>query len=943
MNDQRPRASSFSPHPLALLAAALAVGILITHFLAIPLGFLLTCATISTVLAVWMVAKQHMAPAALLVLLATLIAGATLETIEKRSTRADRIKRLLESGIVAAGDPVELTGVLERPPEVAPESFYLTLRVEKLRSRNVEREASGVVELLAPVRDLLVGNEYESLDLRYGARLRLMTSLERADNFRNPGVSSFTEYLDRKGYDATGILKSPLLVERLDDERVFLPLAWLYDWRRRLEAEMKARFSSETAGVLDAALLGNRYGLSHTAAQRFREGGTFHVLVISGLHISFIGGVVLLIAQRATKNRLGQFVCSAIALWSYALAVGAESSVVRAALMFSLVALAPVLARRASSLNALGGTALLLLLWRPSDLFDPSFQLTFLSVLAIVVIAVPLLGKLARIGEWQVTRETPYPPTCAAWLRSVCEVLYWSERKWRSEMVNANCAYQLCKAPLALRLERSHLQKPLRYAAAAVIVSASVQVGLLPVLILYFHRLSPASIVLNIFVGLLLALLGALALCALVVAQINPLLGAPLVALANAVNWLMVHSVDLFARFGVASLRLPEYTGWPAAVYGLYYLPLAFLVLVLASWNPLSAPFAFRGRRRLKATATAMSIALQLALLVVLVVHPWSARRPDGRLRIDFLDVGQGDAALVTMPDGTTLLIDGGGRPSFRRPKASSGIELAATPADDDSEPAFERDSRSIGEAVVSEYLWWRGLSRVDYILATHADADHIDGLNDVARNFKVRTAFVARRPEADPEYTIFAETLAEQKIPLSVIGAGDVLNFGGLSGEVTATVLWPALATDKTARSGNNDSVVLRLQYGERAILMTGDVEQEGEAAILAPQSELRSEVVKVAHHGSKTSSTNTFVDATSPRFAVISVGLTSIFGHPNKEVVERWQASGAKVMTTGRRGTITVSTDGKDLRVESFIRDGIPGNENLSRKDAKAQRRKA
>jgi len=281
------------------------------------------------------------------------------------------------------------------------------------------------------------------------------------------------------------------------------------------------------------------------------------------------------------------------------------------------------------------------------------------------------------------------------------------------------------------------------------------------------------------------------------------------------------------------------------------------------------------------------------------------------------LDVGQGDAALVTMPDGTTLLIDGGGRPNFRGRKANEEAESGAAFSDEEFAEVFERDARSIGEAVVCEYLWWRGLDRVDYILATHADADHIDGLNEVARNFKVRTAFVARTPGADPEYAKFAETLREKKIPLSLIGAGDVLRFGG----VTATALWPALSADRNAPSRNNDSIVLRLQYGDRTVLMTGDLEKEGEAAILGANNDIHSDIVKVPHHGSKTSSTSAFVSAARPHLAVISVGLTSMFGHPNKEVVERWQTSGAEVMTTGRRGTITVSTDGKDLRVETFI----------------------
>jgi competence protein ComEC len=909
-----PHNQSFAPHPLALLAAALVVGILVAHFLSLPLVVLLVCTAGASLLVIWTVRINRMAAASTCLILATLLAGATLETIERRPA-PDGIKRLLDEGVIASGDPVELTGVLERPPETAPESFYLTLRVERVRFKQIERDASGVIELTAPTHDQAFRNEYDSLELRYGARIRVMTSLERADTFRDPGVSSFTEYLERKHYDAAGVIKSPLLVERLDDQRVFVPLAWLYNWRQKLETEMKTRFSTETAGVLDAALLGNRYNLSHSAADRFREGGTFHVLVISGLHISFIGGLVFLIARRITKKRLWQFALSTIVLWSYAVAVGGQASVVRAALMFTLVALAPVVSRRASSLNSLGGAALLLLVWRPSDLFDPSFQLTFLSVLVIVVLAWPLLQKMAATGAWRPSQETPHPPTCARWLRALCETLFWSEREWQQEIAGANYSYKLFKAPLAAGLERYHIQRPLRYAAGAVVVSASVQLGLLPLLVIYFHRLSLAAVVLNIGVGLLMALLGMISVAAIVVAHISSTLAAPLIVFANGVNWLMTHSVDPFSRAGVASLRLPEYSGWAAAVYGLYYVPLALLALALARWNPLSPAIkAGNGRRK---NATRIAAVLQLIFLIVIVIHPLSVGRPDGKLRVDFLDVGQGDSALVTMPDGTTLLIDGGGRPSFRERKRNSEEDPGAQ--SDEEEQAFERDTRSIGDAVVSEYLWWRGLDRVDYILATHADADHIDGLNDVARNFKVRAAFVARTPRNDPEYEKFAETLHARSIRLNVIGAGDILRFG----DVTATVYWPRPSADSNAPSRNNDSIVFRLQFGERTILMTGDVEKEGEAAMLNAKGDLRSDVVKVAHHGSRTSSTESFVAATHPRLAVISVGLTSIFGHPNKEVVERWRASDAEVLTTGRRGTITVTTDGRNLKVDSFVRE--------------------
>jgi competence protein ComEC len=113
----------------------------------------------------------------------------------------------------------------------------------------------------------------------------------------------------------------------------------------------------------------------------------------------------------------------------------------------------------------------------------------------------------------------------------------------------------------------------------------------------------------------------------------------------------------------------------------------------------------------------------------------------------------------------------------------------------------------------------------------------------------------------------------------------------------------------------------VLRFQYGERTILLTGDIERAAEAAMLSRQEDLRADVVKVAHHGSKTSSTDSFVVATHPRFAIISVGQTSIFGHPHREVVERWQTGGAEVLTTGKSGTITVTTNGQDLQLGTFV----------------------
>ena len=877
-----PHGSLFSQHPLTQLAVAFSAGVCAAHYFSWRLSVALVLGAVCSALAVGLVLKKRMQTAGLMLLSAMCCAGVTLALLERRVDESGELKKFVDG---SANKSVTLTGVLDGPPEFARDRLYITVCVERVDN---EAMANGRVSLLAPLRNAATVEAYKALQLRYGARVRVRTSLDRTGNYRNPGVSPLHEYLDRRGFDATGIVKGPGAIARLEDTPVFPLLGQLYQWRETLQREIDARFAPETAGVLDAALLGNRYNLSQSASERFREGGTFHVLVISGLHISFIGGLVFLVVRRFTKRRLVQFVLPAIIVWSYSIAVGAEASVVRAALMFTFAGLATIVFRQATSLNALGAAALILLVQSPKEIFDPSFQLTCLSVLAIVAIAWPLLLKLSAIGAWHPTRSTPYPPACSLALKTFCEILFWSERNWQQQIERTPYDYRLFKAEAAAWLERYHVQRCLRYVFGAVLVSASVQVVLLPLMIVYFHRLSLASLLLNIVVSVLLAALVAVALVALLLSQITAALSVPLFKLADAINWLMVHSVDPFSSFDLAALRLPEYSGPAAFLYAVYYLPLLLLLFALSHWRPL----ALLKERRCKLHRFVLSTSiLQVLLTAVLILHPLSSGRADGLLRVDFLDVGQGDSAFITMPDGTTLLVDGGGNTT--------------------------EAGRRIGETVVSEYLWWRGLSQVDYVLATHADADHIDGLNDVLKNFNVRSALIARRPANDPEFSKFSQTLTQTNTHAEVIQAGDVIHFGA----VEVSVLWPPAAGEL---STNNDSIVLRLKFGEHLILLTGDIEKSTERALVESQHDLNATVVKVPHHGSKTSSTAGFVGATNPNLAIVSVGRHSMFGHPHQEVVQRWQANGATVLTTGESGTITITTDGRELSLKRLIETG-------------------
>src|SRR5439155_4580504 len=229
-----------------VIAATLAAGILISHYLAIQsaafIAFTLAAGLVLTLTSAWLISNKKLAWATVLTITAFLFARFTVASIYGQSMAASRIARLYDEGIIRPTDPVELADVLHGQPESASLSFYLKLRSEKIRFKGSERDASGTVLFLVHVRDQQVQHEYDSLELRHGARVRVITALDREENFRNPGVLPFTEYLERNGYDATGMIKSPLLIDRLNDQHGFPPLAWLYEWRECLQREFNAMF-----------------------------------------------------------------------------------------------------------------------------------------------------------------------------------------------------------------------------------------------------------------------------------------------------------------------------------------------------------------------------------------------------------------------------------------------------------------------------------------------------------------------------------------------------------------------------------------------------------------------------------------------------------------------------------------------------------------------------
>ncbi len=837
-------------------------------------------------------------------------AGAALYATQTASVGPERVRRIFERGELRHDEACEVWGTLDAMPELAPDRIYLTIAVERVASLGKEQAASGTVQMVVPFQDFQARLDYDALQLDYGSRVRVLGFLSKRGGYRNPGAPEFDELLEFRGFDASGWVKHALLIERLGVGQRNRVLWRLYRLRARGLAAILGISKQPATGILAAALLGNRYFLDRTTAETFRAGGTFHLLVISGLHVALMAMALLWLTKWLRRERWLQFGVVALFLWGYGLMVGAQPSIMRAVVMITVALIGQLLYRAALGANTLAAAALVLLAWQPRDLFNPAFQLSFLTVAAIVLLAAPVYERLRQVGVWQPNATTPYPPRTLHWVKWLGELLFWNEREFRQEMAEARVRYRLNKARAARWLNRSRLQWPLAWIAATVFTTTCVQVALLPLMIVHFHRFSIVSPVTNVMEGVLVFALMLAGAGQLLVYAVSVRAAVWLSPLVNGLGTVTVKAGQLPLTWPLASVRMPDWGPGEAWVYGAFFALILLLVLLVHAWHPLRKgdEAGAERRRMLGRIGGIFAVSAIIVLSWLLIAHPFAHRFAHGRLSVTFLDVGQGDAIFINFPHGQTMLLDSGGR-----------LGYAIEPGEfEPSEDIFIEDRIGVGEAAVLPFLWQLGLKRLDYSAATHGDSDHTEAFDEIVHALAIGQALTGSLPRADEKPDLFTRAVRARGLPLRLLKRGEVLNLDG----VRLEVLSPFADASEVKPSDNNASLVLRLTLGQRVFLLTGDIEKETEARLVASGDLQKADVLKVAHHGSRTSTTAAFLARVQPQHAIISAGNPSPYGHPHPEVVARLQAANVQLWQISQCGAITISTDGADLQVGTFVK---------------------
>lgn len=407
------------------------------------------------------------------------------------------------------------------------------------------------------------------------------------------------------------------------------------------------------------------------------------------------------------------------------------------------------------------------------------------------------------------------------------------------------------------------------FVADSLAVTIGAQLSVLPIIAWYFNVLSLSSLLANLVIAPIVEWIIVAGLLAGLLASLLPLAGKVVFLLASVVLGLVYELSRWVAALPGSQIYMPTFSWWGGM---LYYMGLGWLVI--------------RGSKGWQA--------IFLLGMLAVIFCCWQMWCNNKEMQVHFIDVGQGDSALVITPHGRAFMVDTGG---------------------------VREGSYDIGSRVDVPYLLHYGVKKLDYIFLTHAHDDHAGGVKGILTKIPVGAIGIGHEGAGDYLQTFGTGELGKIKKLLVPLQEGTSIELDGVRIDMLYSPESRKVQKSQLQTTGNEFSNLIRVSYGEASFLFTGDLIVEQEQQVLANGTNVASTVLKVGHHGSRTSSSQEFLTAVNPGWAVISCGYNNSFGHPHKEILNRLTScTKAEILRTDQQGAIVFRTDGKSIKVESF-----------------------
>lgn len=590
----------------------------------------------------------------------------------------------------------------------------------------------------------------------------------------------------------------------------------IQSWRDRLRKAAHLYLPADEAGLLLGVLVGDTTGITPEVDEDFKATGLSHLVAVSGQNVAFIVVSLLLLLRYSRAAPLWQFLVCSLGAVAYAFLTLNEPSVLRATIM-ALVGLgAWFLGREYNIVASIAAAALLLLLMNPFLIFNVSFQLSFLATLAIIWFG-PRIKAMIGSGGAQLKN--------------------------------------------------------------LISVSVAAQLGVAPLIVYYFDRVSLVALPANLMVTPLMGLLMILGMLGGALAFFSMSMAKPIFLLLHPILRYAIGASGLLADVPGASVSLPHAFSSLVVV-----VVIAAGGLCLFFWRYIACSRtvgSVSGDPKTRSLHQVSTFSVAVLVLVLAGSAFWSQAAKTlffQEVQVVFFDVGQGDSTFIRTARGATVLIDGGRHPNRLRQKLRA-----------------------------------KRVTRLDVLILTHPHADHVDGLVGVVERYQVRLVLDQGLPDESDGYRDFLDAVERRHLRYRRGRAGQVV----LLGQLKLIVLNPPTSLIRgTGSDINNNALVIRAKYDDFSLLVGGDIEVEGEKSLLSRGTKLRSVVLLVPHHGSAGSAYFPFLEAVRPEIAVISVGKNN-YGHPSGSVLTDLRKLGAPVFRTDVSGDIHLRTDGHVTRV--------------------------
>ena len=711
-------------------------------------------------------------------------------------------------------------------------------------SNKEEKEYKDTYQIKTEYKDtnlILSVNKNKNIELEYGDKILIKGKFVEPSESRNYGGFDYKEYL--KSIKIHGTIKADSIevLAKNSNNPIF---TFANNINLKIKENISKLISEKYGAIFTGLILGDTSKVEEEVNDNFKIANISHVLAISGMHITYIVMGIELLLKRGIGKRKTRII-TIIVLVIYMFITGFSPSVVRASIMGIVMLISKLIHRKNDIWTSISLSLFILLMYNPFLILNVGLQLSYLGTIGIVCFNKNVYNFLRKL-----------------------------------KIRNRKIRYRINRKFILLMDKIKEILS----------VTLSAQIVILPILLFNFNILGIYFFISNILVSVIIGPIIIVGFVCILISFISIKI-AKILSIFMSVGIQILISISEISHLPFSKIYIPTPKVWQIVIY---YICVIVINKIYMSFNlkepdftsirirNLVAVLKFKFRQNRKKILRSLIVFVSLVLILNIIPK---------KLKIYFVDVGQGDCTFITTPQNKTILIDGGGSMS---------------------------EEYDVGKRTLLPYILDRGYTKLDYVFISHFDQDHVGGILTILEELRVGQVYISKQEQDSENYQKFLKIVKDKKIQVKVLKQGDCLK---IEKNLYFDILWP-IEEQIQENVLNNNAMVMKLRYGKFSMLFTGDIEAIAEEKILdfykeKGESILKSDVLKVAHHGSKTSTTQSFFEKVNPKICLIGVGKNNMFGHPTAEVLER--INGTKVYRTDENGEIIleVGCNGDGLKM--------------------------